>query len=333
MATTVPQAFEEFLRDKIRIDPEQNKIAKASKDELLRQILNLPADGVFPELHTDIPFIQYGSYARKTKVRPLDDIDIMIVLHAHSAWYDMYRSPTIVDNIHYDRRLGNFIDDNGHINSTKVINAFIKNLSKVRLYRHADFKKNGEAAELELQSYNWKYDIVPCFITNPEPDGRTFFLIPDGKGGWKKTDPRLDKARVEQVNANHNFSILDVVRLIKYWNKRNTMSTIPSYLLENIVLDFFDGRTPNNVADTVRGCFLNVLHYIGTAIHSTVTDPKGIQGNLNSLTIEQRNSIAMRAQTDYGRGYQAFQFEASHQQNLAINTWRQIFGEDFPTYP
>lgn len=333
MATTVLQAFDEFIRNTIRIDHDQNKKAKTSKDELLRQILTLPADGIFPELHTNTQFIQYGSYSRKTKTRPLDDIDIMVVLHAHSAWYDIYRSPTVIDNIQHDKRLGQFIDEHGHINSTKVINAFIKNLSKVHLYRNADFKKNGEAAVLELQSYNWVYDIVPCFITNPEPDGRTFFLIPDGKGAWKKTDPRLDKARVERVNAAHQVSILDVIRLAKYWNARNTMATMDSYLTENMVLDFFEGKNPNTLPDTTRGCFLRVLEYIKTAVYHTVSDPKGIQGNLNNLTLEQRKSISERAEIDYGRGYQAMQHEAGRQQNLTINAWRLIFGNDFPTYP
>ncbi|SHN24980.1 nucleotidyltransferase [Chitinophaga sp. CF418] len=330
MATTVLQAFEEFLRIVIRIDPEENKKAKASKDELLRQILKLPEDPQFPLL---FDHIQYGSYARKTKTRPLNDIDLMIVLDGQGSKYDIQITPTHISNIFDSPQLRQFTNGDNRVNSIKVINTFIKYLSKVPLYKKADFKKNGEAAVLELQSYNWVYDIVPCFITKPEYNGRTYFLIPDAKGGWKKTDPRIDKARVESVNASQKVSILDVIRLAKYWNARNTMATMESYLMENMVLDFFDGRSPNTLPDTVRGCFLRVLEYIKIAVHNTVADPKGIQGNLNNLSLEEKRSIAARAETDFGRAYQAMQFEVSAQHNLAINTWRQIFGNNFPTYP
>lgn len=30
--------------------------------------------------------LDYGSFYRKTKIRPLDDIDIMIILHAQGNW-------------------------------------------------------------------------------------------------------------------------------------------------------------------------------------------------------------------------------------------------------
>ena len=45
------------------------------------------------------------------------------------------------------------------------------------------------------------------------------YLIPDGNGNWKKTDPRIDAANVTNLNQQHNGNILKVIRLAKYWQK------------------------------------------------------------------------------------------------------------------
>ena len=86
MATTVNNAFAEFLANMVRLDPDRTKAAKASRDWLIGEIKKFPDDGEFPLLHPDV-FIEYGSFPRKTKIRPLDDIDIMFILHAQGATY------------------------------------------------------------------------------------------------------------------------------------------------------------------------------------------------------------------------------------------------------
>ncbi|RFM31936.1 nucleotidyltransferase [Chitinophaga silvisoli] len=332
MAKTVQQSFDEFLVRSVRLDPDQNNNAKTSKDELLKQIQKLPADGDFPELHNIIPFIQYGSYSRKTKIRPLDDIDLMVVLDAKGSTYDSSINPSDVHNQFDVATFRQFRDANGRINSTKVINTFIKNLSKIHLYRKADFKKNQEAAVLELQSYEWVYDIVPCFITKPEPNGKTYFLIPDGKGAWKKTDPRVDKDRVAKVKGTHNISILDVIRLCKYWNVRPTMPTMGSYLLENMVLDYFEFNGAFSQLSSIKVGFLYALNHIRNAVNNIVLDPKGLQGDLNNLTLDEKDKISRRAEADYNKGNQAMRLELSGYHEQAIAIWREIFGSNFPLY-
>lgn len=76
MATTVDGAFSEFLRDYINLDPEDTKKARNSKDWLIGNInkFDWSIEG-FPKLYPE-KHIQFGSFSRKTKKRPLDDIDI-----------------------------------------------------------------------------------------------------------------------------------------------------------------------------------------------------------------------------------------------------------------
>src|SRR5690554_7464577 len=88
MATTVNNAFKEFMRDKVNLDTDKTKTARKSRDNLIENIHSLGDDEDFFNLYNDID-IAFGSFARKTKIRPLDDIDIMIGIRGDgSTYYD-----------------------------------------------------------------------------------------------------------------------------------------------------------------------------------------------------------------------------------------------------
>ncbi len=329
MATTVDNAFAQFLADSVRLDTERTKIAKGSKKWLVDEIVKFPEDGKFPTLHPDIK-IDYGSFSRKTKIRPLDDIDMMIILHAQSATYNEYSNKITVTNSNIAPHFSTLcFDGTNEINSIKVINRFKEYLSKIPQYKKADIKRNQEAVTLELQSYEWVYDIVPCYITVPENNGRTYYLIPDGAGNWKKSDPRIDQYRVSTINSNHEVSVLDVIRLAKYWNLRPTMPSVQSYMLENMVLNFFNEGVHTKFVDIE---IKDMLAYLANAILSGFPDPKGIQGDLNTLNLEERNKIRQRALLDNSKAIEARTFEQNSQMKEAIQKWREIFGDSFPTF-
>src|ERR1700744_6377720 len=142
MASTVDNAFSEFLSDTVRLDAERTKVAKASKNWLKDEIKKFPDDGEFPSLHPDLS-IDYGSFSRKTKKRPLDDIDTMIILHAQGATYDPWSRPTIVYNASNAAQFAGLCSDGtSQVNSIKVINKFKDYLKKIPQYRKADIKRN-----------------------------------------------------------------------------------------------------------------------------------------------------------------------------------------------
>lgn len=329
MATTVNNAFSEFLTNTVRLDSGRSKLAKASKNWLIGEIKKFQDDGEFPLLHPDV-FIEYGSLSRKTKIRPLDDIDLMIILNAQGATYLTYADYISVSNTgnanHFNEL--NF-EGTGQINSIKVINRFKEYLGAIPQYKNAVIKRNQEAVTLELQSYEWVYDIVPCFLTRAEEDGRSYYLIPDGSGNWKKTDPRIDQQTILNVEAGQEVSVVDVVRLIKYWNRRPTMPSMQSYMLENIVLNFFKTATRSKWVDIE---VKNILSYMAEAILYPVQDPKNIQGDLNKLAWEERNKIRQRALDDYAKATDARLFEQNDKMKEAITKWREVFGEGFPGY-
>lgn len=167
MAQTVNAAFDEFLKDYVNLDIEDTAKARNSRDWLIEeQIHSFPyKDLYFPRLYSEKD-IYFGSFARRTKKRPLDDIDIMIALSAEGSTYYEYSNGVIemyVPDFAYKlKMLCN--DGTNTLNSRKILNKFKYLLSKVPQYQEADIKTNLEAVTLKLKSYTWNFDIVPCFL-------------------------------------------------------------------------------------------------------------------------------------------------------------------------
>ena len=327
MATTVNNAFSEFLRNSVNLDSEQTKTARISRDNLLTNIRSFSEDDFFSINGTRS--LNFGSFARHTKMRPLDDIDLMVCIsgsddrkysHAGSGTYYMGANQN-------DKKNGLNTYSTDYLNSTKVINRFISKLSDLNDYSKAEMHKNQEAATLKLKSYSWNFDIVPCFYCKGD-----FYLIPDGKGNWKKTDPRIDNKRASDINQAHEGHVLELVRLVKYWNQRRITTTVGSYLLECMILNRYENKAK---ADTwwIDLEFRDTMNYLSSAIYGAVNDPKGIQGDLNTFSFEDRIKISLAMKTAYEKSRDAFNLEVNDKnQKASINKWREVFGTSFPSY-
>lgn len=330
MPKTVNGAFDEFLKETVNLDKDETTKARSSRDWLLGQINLFESDTTFPKFYQEKD-IHFGSFARRTKIRPLDDIDLMVCLSAQGGHYNEF-SDRIEITINPETNLKSFCNDNTTtLNSIKVVNKFVNKLSSVPQYSSAEIKRNQEAATLNLKSYDWTFDIVPCFFTVEDSNNRTYYLIPDGKGNWKKTDPRMDRDRTQSINQKHSGYILNVIRIMKYWNKRPTMPTMSSYLLENIIINYYDNQA-NCASQYVDVEIPNVLKYIETVIFNNINDPKNIQGNINSLSYEDKVKISNRAKLDYQKSIDARKLEDENEYEKSIKKWTEIFGDKFPKY-
>lgn len=332
MALTVTAAFSQFLKDVVNLDSGETQTARSSRDWLTEQINGIPFSHpkfpkLFPEVH-----IHYGSFSRRTKIRELDDIDLIVGISALGTTYTDLGAGSIRLTVPDGIALRGYCHDGSNLlNSRKVINLFISYLSDVPQYSKADLKRNGSAAVLSLTSYDWVFDIVPAFFTSPEWDGRTYYIIPDGKGDWMKTDPRIDRDRIGTANRRHDGNILNVIRVVKYWNRRAARPTVPSYFLECLILQFYESNL-NTASSYVDVELPAVFAYIAIAIHQSLADPKGIQGDINSLTWEEKQSVSAKASLDAAKAQRGRELESANNMSQSINAWREVFGGDFPIY-
>lgn len=342
MAKTVIEAFKQFLNESVNISSSQSSSAKSSRDWLLDNIKKFPEqDAKFPYLE-NVWHLNYGSFARKTKTRPLDDIDMMICLKLDGcSWYDYgWNNITINLASDYQGRLRNYkalTAYSNELNSTRIINKFVSNLSGISQYEKANIKKSGLAATLKLKTYDWNFDIVPYFHVYSVYDKRFYDLIPNGSGRWMKTDPRLDRERVTRINQACNGNVLQVIRILKYWNQRlYSYIRIPSYLLETMICDYYqiviNSGNASNVSQFVDLEIIKVLEYLKNSIYCVVNDPKGIEHNINTIGYAHQSHFHTALtntldQAKRARSYENIEFIA-----LSIKEWGKIFGYAFPKY-
>ncbi|HDX8389985.1 nucleotidyltransferase [Aeromonas dhakensis] len=328
MPTTVNGAFDSFMSNVVNLDSAKTTTARASRDFLKGKILSF--DDFFP-LYSE-KNIDFGSFARRTKIRPLDDIDMIFTLSAHGCtWEETYDGTVYMNTPSDSPEYKDFRHDNSYrLNSRKVINHFIRKLSSLAHYQSAALHRNLNAATLKLTSYDWNFDIVPAFFTKEDLAGNTYYIIPNGSGNWMKTDPRLDSKRTTYINQQNNGYVLNAIRAIKYWQRRPTMPSMSSYLLENMILNHFEqaGRAHEFVDLNI----IDILQYISIKVWSPVNDPKGIQGNLNNLSFDDKVKISTKAATDFQTALSAREYEQINDHEKAIREWKNIFGQDFPQY-
>ena len=190
MAYTVWGAFDAFRKSTVDLVADDVSRALVSRDYLIDQIRALArTDALFPRMGGDA--IPYGSFARKTKIRPIDDVDLLLVLHGGGTRVAL--SPNdpdvywlkIEDDI---AALAVFGDAYGYVNSTKILNKIKSSLSAIPNYGKADIHRNMQAVTLQLKSYIWDFDIVPSV---PIGNGTAiqYYLIPDGRGEWIQDGP------------------------------------------------------------------------------------------------------------------------------------------------
>ncbi|MBL1269452.1 nucleotidyltransferase [Vreelandella titanicae] len=333
MAKTVNSAFKEFMKNTVNLDPNDTAAARDDRNKLRDRIHALEEKVYrFPRLATDDD-IDFGSFARRTKKRPLDDVDMLFCLHADGCTFtDVGITGIDIDVNNSSSNLNDYKNAEGKLSSIKVLNKFKSSAAELYQYRSADLNRRQESVVLKLNGKDWRFDIVPCFITT-EVNSSNFYLIPDGNGKWKKTDPRIDQKRITENNKHHEGNLLSIVRLAKYWNSRATMPSIGSYLLENMVINCFANSSP--ITNFMDLNIVRVLDYMQVAIFNDVYDPKGFYGNLNELSDEDKRKVSERAILDLARARHARELEdhspsGSHKE--CINKWREVFGPEFPIY-
>ena len=113
---------------------------------------------------------------------------------------------------------------------------------------------------------------------------------------------------------------------MKYWNRRASMPTIPTYLFECMVLDYYAAQGTPSASKWVDMEIPALLSHVSTAIWRPVYDPKGIQGDLNTVSIADRLKIAEKAGTDATTARDARAAEAASDDEKSLRLWRQVLG-------
>ena len=225
-----------------QIRPSQSEVEQASKSHnYVRNILKKKAqDAEIPPIVDD--FLT-GSYKRGTKITPLDDIDVFIVLNGSGLRLEDLNRIQVED----DTFFVNFKDDYGCLSSIKILEAFKRALPDI----YPEVKRDGQALNIWLSSYNMGLDLVPSFTVKDED----YYLIPSGygKNTWQKTNPKKDEKLINELDKHHNGLLKDIIRVVKYWNKKKNRNRLRSYHVEAIAMNVFQLQYQNSITSYIEG--------------------------------------------------------------------------------
>lgn len=332
MAYTAKDAFALFRSDDVDLSSKITETARTSRDFLLRQIENTAKDNAsFPALYGG--YVSFGSFARSTKTQPLDDVDLLLPLNGRGTQANQSTNDTYTFWLKITDRvapLAAFPDNYGFVNSTKVLNSIKSGLWDVRKYKKAEIKKNTEAVTLSLPSYDWVFDIVPAVPIGDGSGAIAYYLIPNGTGDWKRTDPRIDETNCARVDARHSKLFRPTVRVLKYWNNRPVAPALSSYYLETLALKVFSTLP---AVSLIRSGAERFFHSVDSHLWATCPDPKGLGPPLDSdVTLEVKSKVAEAIAEAAKFSDYALMYEQQGDHKNAIYWWRRVFGEEFPGY-
>lgn len=324
---SVEEVFDNFIKNHINIPLQTMILAESSKEYLVGKLLNVPNVVVdFPLLIGE--YFDYGSYARGVKIKPLDDIDLMVTLHAGGTYVQMLGNGQIVlkPYLHYCP-ISKYQDSNGYINSTIILNKIRNYIEGLHTYRKAEIHKNLNAVTLQMPSYDWNFDIVPSI--GASYSGHLpfdFYLIPDGKGGWLKTDPRIDNKKIDILDQLNYGLVRSIIKLLKFWNQKGGKPSLKSYYLESIALNIFSQVTVSSISQGLLAFFSAA----GNCITEPFQDPKGFGSYLNE-DLDYTTKINLVSAIDDSKTLclNALSHEYRGNHHEAIKQWQKLFGKDF----
>ena len=342
LSRTVNAAFEDFIEAEINIATGIRSTASDSQNHL-REFLcsERDRDFTFPRIlsEVDADFLG-GSFARHTKVWPLDDIDIYLPIDGSGLVYqNMFgRLPYtvltdggLINNPVLNSRWTAGI----YVSSAKLIDEFA-----VVLRRHypkeTKVYPNGTAVSIrmshgETQSADGLgYDVVPCFALKPDdPNELNIYLIPDGKNGWMHTNPRIDTTVAEMLQNFNNKLYRKIVKLVKYWNKYQFNGLFGSYYIELVISQVFWSRRSQNqvissISEGLAVAFVALKNaYASGALTSWVKGtPPVAAPALDNYHVVDLGLVADRAEL-------ARLYEEADRHHDAITHWAKIFGPSF----
>jgi len=233
-----------------------------------------------------------GSYARGTKIYPLDDIDVMVVIDG-TGLLAIQNGQVLPATVRGSNKFGspilNYLGNDGLLSSQVVLQLFQNALKQS--HPESKVNKDGQAINVQLKASGIGIDVVPCFHIIPNDGSQDVYYIPVGYGrdNWMITNPKLDQAISDTLHDRHNKKFKSVIKLLKYWNKKENSERLRSYHLETVAWYIFYHHPSimNGYADGLKYFF----QYADQYLSQQCPDATGLGGPVDSyLSTDNRNA-------------------------------------------
>jgi Second Messenger Oligonucleotide or Dinucleotide Synthetase domain len=287
---TVSEAFQQF-KGTLELPTSYSRTASAAQQELRQRL------GVYLPIQES--FLT-GSYARHTKIHPLNDIDVMLV-----------RNTT---------RVG--LTTSGGVLPSQALDE-VAQAARSAFGSGVGIKKQSRSVNLSFADLDFGFDVIPAWLR--QPDG---YWIPDIDGaGWIPTDPHTHAQIMTDANDRSAGRLKPVIKMVKHWS-RNNLDVLCSFHLELVCEWVFRQAQVENLQMGVALVLVRLPQVVGQKVMDPVY---GLSRVDKPLSLEQLQKLQRRANYDADNVRTAIQLEASGKDTEAIHKWQHIFLAGFPS--
>ena len=299
MLMTVPEAFAKF---KSNLEPSARERDDASRRQ--RTIRSQVEAG----LGVDDSFLT-GSYARHTAVRPLKDVDIMVVLDDTERSYLDRHPKAVLDKVceilepHYPGR--------------------------VRAQARSVTVEFGVQMVDDISDQVVAVDVVPAFS-----EGANYRIADTRAGIWMLTNPKIHQELATECNAQLGGHWVPLVKMAKKANshagsaRSGDKPVTPNFLLEVMAHSLIVAPWTGPYSMELRAFFASAADLIDRIW----PDPAGLGPHVTDRLHESRSDL--RAAKDWLASIVAtcdlaLRQDRNGQVGAALGTWQQMFGPLF----
>lgn len=281
--TTVAQAFHHAIQSLELTEAEAANVSR--QQNVVRETLRQHLGGI------DRDFLS-GSYARRTAIRPLHDVDLFLVLNPQ---------------VHAELRVA--APDRCLVAVRDALTRAYPNKQAARL--------QGRSVNIEFSGSGIGYDIVPAFANGPDA-----YLIPDrSRQSWIRTNPERHRQVLVEANQRAGGKLVPLIKLGKHVNA-NLGRPLASFHLEVMSYQAFSGP-PTSYPDGLA--FL--LTHLAERVLQSCPDPAGLGPNIdNGMTQPERTTIREAFRKAAASAHDAVARAAAGAQGQAHASWRSLLG-------
>jgi Second Messenger Oligonucleotide or Dinucleotide Synthetase domain len=294
---SLEEAFAKFLR-RLELKPAEQADVK-SRHTRVREIVKA---GIGVERD-----ILSGSYKRKTKTKPLKDVDIFFILRASEAkWLDRHAQDLLAEI----RGLLAPVYGEGHVS-----------LGRRSVKVDFGLPVSDDQTDEKVMSI----DVVPAFGS----DGH--YVIPDRHlDEWVSTDPEIHERLAIDANAAYDERWKPLVRMIKKWNDYHERPVKPSFLLEVMALGILDRRFGGHYSLELQTFFATAAERISETWEDPAKLGPSVSDRLASEPLQLKTAASELA-TAAENVSRARRLAQQGKSGEALHAWRDdIFGPLFP---
>lgn len=236
----------------------------------------------------------YGAFLRKSIVSPLSDnvVDMLIVFSEQ---------------------------DISNVPPSRVLEKLYETM--VQHYPGTEEIKNQSAVILPIKDLHYK--IRPAYALSSNT-----YMVPDKNfDEWSKYDINAYSEIFSKENVAHKNKLLEVIRLVKTWN-RFSGNFFNGYFLELLITQVLSSYEITSYPETLLYIFKAILPKAAVQQH----DPANVEFMIDGLNNMENLIAAMQLiKQSYTLTDEAIAFEQKGEIDKALNNWNKLFPQVFPT--